>query len=206
MEGISHEAIGLAGKQQLSRLIVMWDDNGISIDGKVSLADITDQKERFAAAGWSVHECDGHDPDDIDRALTEAKAARPAGDDRLPHPHRLRRADQAGHQGRPRLAARRRRDREGPRDLRLAVPAVRGAGRDRRRLAGERRPGAAARAAWEERLGKLSTPEAGRIRAGHGRRDATQAGALHRRVHARRSRRPRRRSPPASRRRWCSRW
>ena len=40
----------------------MWDDNGISIDGKVSLADVTDQKARFAAAGWSVHGCDGHDP------------------------------------------------------------------------------------------------------------------------------------------------
>ncbi len=75
MEGISHEAIGLAGKQQLGKLIVMWDNNGISIDGKVSLADITDQKARFAAAGWSVHECDGHDPEDVDRALTEAKAA-----------------------------------------------------------------------------------------------------------------------------------
>ena len=74
MEGISQEAIGLAGKQRLGRLIVMWDDNGISIDGKVSLSDITDQKARFAASGWSVHECDGHDPDDIDRALTEAKA------------------------------------------------------------------------------------------------------------------------------------
>ena len=79
MEGISQEAIGLAGKQRLSRLIVMWDDNGISIDGKVSMSDITDQKARFAASGWSVHECDGHDPDDIDRALTEAKASdRPA--------------------------------------------------------------------------------------------------------------------------------
>jgi transketolase len=79
MEGISHEAIGLAGRQQLSRLIVMWDDNGISIDGKVSLADATDQKQRFDAAGWSVHECDGHDPDDVDRALGEAKATdRPA--------------------------------------------------------------------------------------------------------------------------------
>ena len=79
MEGISHEAIGLAGKQRLRRLIVMWDDNGISIDGKVSLADVTDQKARFAASGWSVHECDGHDPDDIDRALGEAKASdRPA--------------------------------------------------------------------------------------------------------------------------------
>ena len=57
----------------------MWDNNGISIDGKVALADITDQKARFAAAGWSVHECDGHDPEDIDRALSEAKASdRPA--------------------------------------------------------------------------------------------------------------------------------
>jgi transketolase len=79
MEGISQEAIGLAGKQRLSKLIVMWDDNGISIDGKVSLADVTDQKARFAASGWSVHDCDGHDPDDIDRALCEAKATdRPA--------------------------------------------------------------------------------------------------------------------------------
>ena len=75
MEGISHEAIGLAGKQQLSNLIVLWDDNGISIDGKVSLADITDQKARFAASGWDVLACDGHDPEDIDRALTAAKAA-----------------------------------------------------------------------------------------------------------------------------------
>jgi transketolase len=73
MEGISHEAIALAGKQKLSRLTVMWDDNGISIDGKVSLSDITDQLERFKAVGWSVHSCDGHDPEDIDRALTEAK-------------------------------------------------------------------------------------------------------------------------------------
>jgi transketolase len=77
MEGISHEAIGLAGKQALSRLIVLWDDNGISIDGKVSLADVTDQPARFAAAGWSVHACDGHDPEDVDRALAEA-AATPA--------------------------------------------------------------------------------------------------------------------------------
>ncbi len=79
MEGVSQEAIGLAGKQQLSRLIVLWDDNGITIDGKVSLADVTDQKARFAASGWDVFSCDGHNPDDIDRAITAAKAsARPA--------------------------------------------------------------------------------------------------------------------------------
>ncbi|MBS3979586.1 MAG: transketolase [Rhodobacteraceae bacterium] len=79
MEGVSQEAIGLAGKQQLSRLIVLWDNNGITIDGKVSIADVTDQKARFAASGWDVFECDGHDPLDIDRALTAAKASpRPA--------------------------------------------------------------------------------------------------------------------------------
>ena len=76
MEGISHEAIGLAGMQKLGKLIVMWDDNSISIDGAVSLADITDQRQRFKAAGWQVLECDGHDPEDIDRALTQARASK----------------------------------------------------------------------------------------------------------------------------------
>lgn len=75
MEGVSHEAIGIAGKQKLSRLIVLWDDNGITIDGKVSLSDVTDQRARFAAAGWDVFNCDGHDPEDINRALTAAKAS-----------------------------------------------------------------------------------------------------------------------------------
>ena len=79
MEGISQEAIALAGKHALSRLIVLWDDNGITIDGKVEIACITDQKARFAASGWDVFECDGHDPADIDRALSAAKASpRPA--------------------------------------------------------------------------------------------------------------------------------
>jgi transketolase len=75
MEGVSHEAIGIAGRQKLSRLIVLWDDNGITIDGKVALSDVTDQKARFAASGWDVFSCDGHNPDDIDRALTAAKAS-----------------------------------------------------------------------------------------------------------------------------------
>jgi transketolase len=75
MEGISHEAIGLAGMQKLSKLIVLWDNNNISIDGKISMSDITDQRARFAAAGWTVLHCDGHDPADIDRAMTEAKTS-----------------------------------------------------------------------------------------------------------------------------------
>jgi transketolase len=75
MEGVSQEALALAGKQKLDRLIVLWDDNGITIDGKVSIADVTDQMARFAASGWDVFACDGHDPLDIDRALTAAKAS-----------------------------------------------------------------------------------------------------------------------------------
>ena len=79
MEGVSHEAIGLAGKLALSRLILLWDNNGITIDGKVSMSDITNQSARFAASGWDVFACDGHDPADIDRALVAAKASpRPA--------------------------------------------------------------------------------------------------------------------------------
>jgi transketolase len=73
MEGISQEALTLAGRQGLSKLIVLWDDNGISIDGKVSLSDATDQLQRFAASGWSVRAIDGHDTAEIDDALTWAK-------------------------------------------------------------------------------------------------------------------------------------
>jgi len=75
MEGISHEAIGLAGHQKLGRLIVLWDNNDITIDGAVSLSDRTDQRARFAAAGWKVLSCDGHNAAYIDRALTEAKGS-----------------------------------------------------------------------------------------------------------------------------------
>ncbi|WP_323765556.1 transketolase [Marinovum sp.] len=75
MEGVSHEAIGLAGRQKLSKLIVFWDDNNITIDGKVELSDRTDQKTRFEAAGWHVQEIDGHDPEAIDAAITAAKSS-----------------------------------------------------------------------------------------------------------------------------------
>jgi len=75
MEGVSHEAIGLAGRLQLSKLIVLWDNNNITIDGSVDLADRTDQVARFRAAGWEVIEIDGHDPDAIDAALTAARSS-----------------------------------------------------------------------------------------------------------------------------------
>jgi transketolase len=74
MEGVSQEAIALAGRQGLSRLVVLFDDNGITIDGKVSIADATDQGARFAASGWHVQSIDGHDPAAIDAAITAAKA------------------------------------------------------------------------------------------------------------------------------------
>ena len=75
MEGVSHEAIALAGHLRLNKLIVLWDDNGISIDGAVSLADSTDQKARFEAAGWRVEAVDGHDYAAIDAALSAAQTS-----------------------------------------------------------------------------------------------------------------------------------
>ncbi|MFY9240216.1 MAG: transketolase, partial [Roseovarius sp.] len=75
MEGVSQEAITLAGRHQLSKLIVLWDNNNITIDGPVSLSDRTDQPGRFRAAGWEVIEIDGHDPQAIDAALTAAKTS-----------------------------------------------------------------------------------------------------------------------------------
>ncbi|MBL8537003.1 MAG: transketolase [Hyphomonadaceae bacterium] len=72
MEGVSQEAIALAGRQKLNKLVVIWDDNSISIDGAVALADVTDQKARFAASNWAVLSCDGHDVADITRALDAA--------------------------------------------------------------------------------------------------------------------------------------
>ena len=86
MEGISQEAITLAGKQRLGKLIVLWDDNGISIDGGNCLADRPD--DRFAAAGWSVHACDGHDPEDINRAPRSRRRRAPARLHRLQDPYR----------------------------------------------------------------------------------------------------------------------
>jgi transketolase len=75
MEGISHEAISLAGHLKLAKLTVLWDDNAISIDGPTALAVSDDQMARFAAAGWRVEAIDGHDTDAIAAALRRAKAS-----------------------------------------------------------------------------------------------------------------------------------
>jgi transketolase len=73
MEGISHEAISIAGHLRLSRLIVLYDDNGISIDGPLSLAETGDAVQRFEAAGWAALRVDGHDPAAILHALEVAR-------------------------------------------------------------------------------------------------------------------------------------
>jgi transketolase len=73
MEGLSQEAIALAGHLKLNRLIVLFDDNGISIDGPLSLADSVDQVKRFESAGWNASRIDGHDPQAITAAIAAAK-------------------------------------------------------------------------------------------------------------------------------------
>ncbi len=75
MEGISQEAIALAGHLKLRKLIVLYDDNGISIDGPTALADSVDQVQRFESAGWAATRIDGHDPAAIAAALEAAQHA-----------------------------------------------------------------------------------------------------------------------------------
>lgn len=76
MEGISHEAIDMAGHLKLGRLIVLWDDNDISIDGKTDIATSTNQLARFKASGWQVVRVDGHDTDAVSAAIATAKKSR----------------------------------------------------------------------------------------------------------------------------------
>ncbi len=75
MEGLSHEAIDFAGHLKLSKLIVLFDDNGISIDGATSLTTSMDQPARFAAAGWDVARVDGHDTEAVAAAIEAARAS-----------------------------------------------------------------------------------------------------------------------------------
>ena len=79
MEGVNHEAIGLAGHLKLGRLIVLWDDNRITIDGSTELSRNEDVIARFAASGWHTIECDGLDADAVSRAIEESSGrARPS--------------------------------------------------------------------------------------------------------------------------------
>lgn len=75
MEGISQEAITLAGHFNLSKLVVLWDDNDICIDGPLNMTTTDDQPARFKACGWDVLSVDGHDPEEIDNALEAVQSA-----------------------------------------------------------------------------------------------------------------------------------
>jgi transketolase len=79
MEGVSQEAIAMAGHWKLNKMIVLYDDNGISIDGPTSIADSVDQVKRFKSAGWAAESIDGHDPKAIAAAITRAqKSSKPS--------------------------------------------------------------------------------------------------------------------------------
>ncbi len=126
MEGISHEAISLAGHLKLGKLITFFDNNSISIDGATSLSVSDDQTARFHASHWHVQEIDGHDTDAIRDAITAgAGGHRQAVDDFLPHRHRLRPAHQGGNPEGAQRRPRRGRNRRRPQAAELDRAAVR---------------------------------------------------------------------------------
>src|SRR5271170_6714547 len=155
MEGISQEAIALAGHLKLNKLIVLFDDNGISIDGPLALSDSVDQVKRFEAAGWAATRIDGHDPAAIAAAIEAAKkserpsmiACRTTIGFGAPHKGGTAKAHGSA-LGADEVAAARQ-------NLGWTAPAfeIPPAIRDLWRAAGER--GRPARLAWEERLGGL---------------------------------------------------
>ena len=121
MEGISQEAISLAGHLKLNKLIVLWDDNSISIDGPTSLSTSENQVARFQAANWATLQVDGHDAAAVAAAIAKAKTHDKPDHDRLQDHHRLWRADQGGHRRDPRLAARQGRSRGRAPEARLGA-------------------------------------------------------------------------------------
>ena len=143
MEGISYEAAALAGHWQLGRLIVLFDDNRISIDGPTSLATSEDQKARFTAAGWEWQAVDGHDLRGDRRRHCRRQTLRTPEHHRLQDGDRSRPAQEGRHRRRPRPAADRRGGRRRPRRARLAVRPIRSARRRARGL-GARSAAAAA--------------------------------------------------------------
>ena len=109
MEGVSQEAIAMAGHWKLNKLIVLYDDNGISIDGPTSLADSVDQVKRFKSAGWAAELIDGHDPKAIAAAITRAQKSNKPSLIACKTTIGYRRAEQGRHRQGPWRSARRRR-------------------------------------------------------------------------------------------------
>ena len=125
MEGVNHEAVGLAGHLKLGRLIVLWDDNRITIDGSTDLSRSEDVVARHAACGWHTVECDGLDAGKVVQGDRRGGRRRAAVADPLQDDHRLWRAQQAGHRRDPRRGARRGRSRGGAQGAGLGPAAVR---------------------------------------------------------------------------------
>ncbi len=206
MEGVASEASSLAGHLGLGQLIVFYDDNEISIDGPTSLSFSEDVPKRYEAYGWHVQRVeDGNDLEALDPGDRGCSGRRgPAVAHRGAHPHRLRQPGQAGHRGRPRLAARRRRGgghQEEPGLARGAhLPRARRGPRGLRRGGGEGRP--PGRRVGEAAGGLPRRPPraGGRARPAAGARPAGGLAAHAAAV------RPRRRpaSPPARPRARCS--
>ena len=170
MEGISQEAIALAGHLKLKKLIVLFDDNGITIDGPLALSDSVDQVKRFEAAGWAATRIDGHDPDAITAAIDAAKNSDRPSTDRLPHHYRLWRANESRQRKEPRLGARRRRGRGRAAKTQLDRTAFRDSGGDPRTVARHRRArqAGAARLAAALHRARSATPRG--VRTPHQRR------------------------------------
>ena len=173
MEGVSHEAISLAGRLKLNKLTVLFDDNNTTIDGEATISETGDQLARFKAAGWAVKAVDGHDLGKIAAALRWAtrqdrptliacktkisKGAGPKEGD--PHSHGYTLFDDE-------IAAARARPWAGPHEP-FVVPDEIAEGLARRRP----QRGAKARKAWEAQA-RRPPPQQGRVRARHGRRPA----------------------------------
>ena len=146
MEGISHEVCSLAGTLKLGKLVVLYDDNGISIDGHVEHWFADDTAKRFEGYGWNViRGIDGHDVAAVDAAIKQARSQSAADADRLPHRHRQGLAQHGRHPQCARRPAGQGRNRRHPRRAGLVGRAVPDPASHLRRLgrpqAGRRRPG-----------------------------------------------------------------
>jgi transketolase len=189
MEGVNHEAAGLAGHLGLGRLIVLWDDNRITIDGATDLSTSEDVAGRYEAYGWHVGRCDGMDAGRAPRARRGARRSAAVAD-RLPHDHRLRRAEQAGHRRHARRRARRGRGGGGAPELGWTSAPFEIPGGDRFGLA-------RGRPALRGHACRMAAPPRRKLRARRVR--AADGGAAARRLDLRRLSRLARRQPAEDR-------